>query len=524
VTTISELIQKAVQKSGGSPALIGENETVSFAELERRAKAVAGGLARLGVGKGDRVAIWLPNITAWLETFCACSRIGAIVVSCNTRFRSTEVADILGRSGAKALLFWPDFKGIPFVDILSEIPPERISSLQSVIVYGGTDPASLDLPIGSAIAYEELLSAPIVEDTPVDPEDGAIMFTTSGTTSAPKFVLHSHRSVVRHAEGLARSLGYGEGTVTLTANPLCGVFGFTPALAALAVAVPQVLPTVFDAAGYASAMLRHGVTNTIAIDEAIERVLASVKEEQPFPLLKSVGSGSYNADFAAFLTQIAQRGVRGFGVYGMSEIMAVFSHQPPNADLEKRSQAGGFPVGEGAMVRTRDPESGSILPHGEVGELEVRGPSMMLGYFGDPDATAAAMTPDGYFRTGDAGYTNPDGSFTFLSRMGDALRLNGFLVSADEISSVLELHPAVDRCQVVGTMINGTQKAVAFIVPHPASAVDEADIVAFCKQRLAPFKAPARVFAVEEFPMSVGPNGEKVQRGKLRELAAQYLG
>ena len=175
-------------------------------------------------------------------------------------------------------------------------------------------------------------------------------------------------------------------------------------------------------------------------------------------------------------------------------------------------------------MRTRDPESGSILPHGEVGELEVRGPSMMLGYFGDPDATAAAMTPDGYFRTGDAGYTNPDGSFTFLSRMGDALRLNGFLVSADEISSVLELHPAVDRCQVVGTMINGTQKAVAFIVPHPASAVDEADIVAFCKQRLAPFKAPARVFAVEEFPMSVGPNGEKVQRGKLRELAAQYLG
>lgn len=525
MSTIAAFVDGLASRYGTKAAIIGDDEVVSFSELAQRSEQVAAGLATLGIGPGDRVAIWLPNMPAWLEVAFACARLGAIVISCNTRFRRTEMADILSRSGAKALVLSTAFRQIRFLDIIAEIPVDHLGTLESIVVVDRDEPGPSLVHGRRAVSLAGLRR----EATPVAskpaPGTGFITFLTSGTTSLPKFALHSQAAVVQHAEDVADAFGYrSENAVILTMNPLCGVLGFNLSLAALAAGAPQILPVTFDAGRVAEAMLRYKVTHTAGIDEALLRLLDAVPDTPAFPSLQAVGSGSYNGDFEAFVRHAEGRGMCVFGIYGMSEVMALFSRQPAEASVEIRGRAGGVPVNRLTRVRARDPETGALLPHGQAGELEFISPTMMLGYLGDPAATARAMTRDGFLRSGDVGHTNADGSFTFVARMGDALRLSGFLVSPQEIANILEAHPAVGRCQVVGLQVASTMRAVAFVTASGVAAFDEAALIVHCKDRLAPFKAPVRILQVDEFPIAAGPNGEKVQRGKLRELAAAALG
>ena len=148
---------------------------------------------------------------------------------------------------------------------------------------------------------------------------------------------------------------------------------------------------------------------------------------------------------------------------------------------------------------------------------------MMKEYFGNPKATREAFTGDGFLRTGDLGFTEEGGGFTFLARMGDALRLGGTLVAPDEIAGFLEDHEGVASAQVVG--LDGTRgtSAVAFVIPAPGAEFSEIELSAYCAQGMARFKVPARIFAVDEFPVTQSANGIKIQRGKLREMAKSRI-
>jgi fatty-acyl-CoA synthase len=171
----------------------------------------------------------------------------------------------------------------------------------------------------------------------------------------------------------------------------------------------------------------------------------------------------------------------------------------------------------------RDPETGAILADGAHGEIEAKGPSLMAGYADDPSATAAALTDDGYLRTGDLGYTVP-GGFVFLARMGDALRLGGYLVNPIEISSHIEAHPAVAACQVVGAKTKRGERPVAFVVKRAGAAAEEVALIAHCRAGLASFKCPEAVIFLDAFPVAESANGVKIQRAKLRALAMERLG
>lgn len=526
MASIPSFLSKLASSYGDKPALVTDTEAVSFADFAEHVERVAAGLIASGIRAGDRVAIWLPNVPEWLEIACACGRIGAIAISCNTRFRSTEVGDIISRSRAKALVLWPGFKQIPFLDILAEVPCDLLGRLETlIIVNGDAESARKVSPPGRAtITYESLSSSVPVSIPMPDADAGFVTFITSGTTSLPKFALHSQAAIIQHAEDIADAFGYRQpGVIVMTMNPLCGVLGFNQAFAALAAGVPQVLPVFFEAQAVATDMRLRAITHAAAIDEALERLLDAIPDQIAFPALHSVGSGSYNSDFETFVRKAELRGMRAFGIYGMSEVMALYARQPVELEAALRARAGGIPVSPRARVRARHVETGELLPHGEPGELELSGPSLMLRYDGDEAATEKAITTDGFIRTGDIGCTTPEGGFTFLSRMGDALRLSGFLVSPAEIAHVLESHPSVDRCQIIGHKVGATMRPVAFVIPRRGAAFAEADVISFCKQRLAPFKAPVRILPVDAFPTSLGPNGEKIQRGKLRDMAAAAL-
>ncbi|HEY1609294.1 MAG TPA: AMP-binding protein, partial [Paraburkholderia sp.] len=506
MTTISAFLDRIDSQYGDRPAFISDNRTLTFSAFRQRTARVAGGLSALGVRAGDRVLVWLPNVPAWLEVACACAQLGAIAIACNTRFRSTEVGDILERSRAKLLVFWPEFKSIPFVDILGEVPAAQLVSLETVVRYDDADwlhsPGNAPADAGCAatpsggrgagqsralermreVSYRSLLDADPPSATGADHEgavqpdgnSGFLCFLTSGTTSRPKLALHSHAGIVQHAYDMAHALGYAEPEVrVLTMNPLCGVLGFNQALAALAAGVPQVLPLFFDAADVAGTIPRERITHALGIDEAFHRVFDRANSERPFPTLRVIGGGSYNGDYEALVRRAQTLGITAIGIYGMSEVGAVFACQRVDAPSVKRATAGGYPVSVEARVRARDPESGRLLPPDETGELEFSGPSRMLGYLDDPASTARAVTSDGFVRSGDIGSTHTDGSFSFVSRTGDALRLSGFLVSPLEIAGVLEAHPSVARCQIVGCTVAAVTRPVAFDIPRQPGVIDE---------------------------------------------------
>ena len=505
--------------------------TVGIADLARQAEDAARALARLGVGRGDRIALWLPNCPEWFTLFVAAARIGAIAVMVNTRYRSAEVADIVGRSGAKALFLWPDFRGIDFPAILDRIDPgdcDSLKALVSVFPAGGDGPAAR-LGAIPALRFDEFLGlaegAPDATRLAADglPEAGVAIFTTSGTTDKPKFVLHSQQSVTRHALDVIRAFRMTEDSSPLLQNlPLCGVFGFCFAMAAIAAGRPMLLEERFSAQSSFEAIRDRRMTHLIATDDMLHAMLDQDTDRTGLRCLRMAGFAAFNGDPGALMDRCELHGVPLVGLYGMSEVMALFAAQPPDAPREQRIKAAGRPVCPETVVRVRDPASGALLGIGETGALEIRTPNRMLGYFGNPKATAEAIDSDGFLRTGDAGYLD-DAGFVFLARMGDALRLGGFLVAPEEIMARIDEMPEVAASQVVGVTLGGKPRCAAFVIPEAGATVAESAVIDHCRAGLAGYKAPVAVWEIGEFPTTPSPNGTKVQRRKLQDLARQRL-
>ncbi len=518
----TELLDARVASQGNQTCLIEQGRSISWAEVDRASRAVAAGLAAQGVRPGDRVAIWMPNRSAWLFAFFACAQLGAIAVSVNTRFRSVEVADLLYRSGSKLLIYWPGYKDIDFAGILAQCPAESLASLQALVLYTEEEGVLPREVVGRPVlAWSDLIdSAPLARcdgraDSP------CVIFTTSGTTRAPKLVVHSQRNVVLHARNVSRQYGLGRDDCFLLLPPFCGVYGFCSAMTAMFATTPLILEPTWNAALFADLIDQYGVTHLAASNDAVTQLLAVRAERAPaYPGIKFIVSANINPAHADVPSRAAQRGVEVLGLYGSSELQALLSLCDRDGNPERRGRAGGQLASPLGKVRARDPETGAVCPHGQSGELEFNVPeNCFVEYFNDPEATRAAMADDAYFRTGDLGFTEADGSFTYLGRMGDTLRLGGFLVAPAEIEHVIQDHPDVEACQLVGALTKDSLKPVAFIRVRAGAHVTEAQIQAYTAGHLAKYKVPARVIVVEEYPTTPSANGFKVQKNKLREMA-----
>jgi fatty-acyl-CoA synthase len=524
-STLPSLLAARAARTPHATALRYRGRNVSFAALDAESRRVARGLAELGVRAGDRVALWLPNTPAWLACFFACARLGAIALATNTRFRGAEMEDVLGRSEAKVLVYWPAFRAIDFSAIVQDLNADATRALRAIVAYAEAGDPTPPERVGNVPvhSYETLASRPTAQSDAATPATGCLLFTTSGTTKAPKFVLHDQRSVVQHAHDVARAFGYLQPhTVGLGVLPFCGTYGFSTALAPLAAGAPLVVESAFEAGSIVDLIAREQVTNTNLTGTMIAELLARTEsDDTAFSSIRFCGCGSGAPDV---IVPAAERGLRVAGVYGSSEVQALFSHHDAlAAPLAERALGGGWPASALARVRSRDVESGAVLPHGESGELEICAPSQLIGYLGDPEATRAALTEDGYFRTGDLGYTLADGRFVFQARMGDVLRLSGFLVSPVQIEAVLAEHPSVAACQVVGAHSGGMVRPYAFVTCTAGAHFDEAALIEYARGRMARYKVPARIVRVDSFPTVQSANAIKVQKARLREMAQALI-
>jgi fatty-acyl-CoA synthase len=524
--TVSALMDRNVEQFGDTLAVIYGTEQLSYGTLNELSLRVARGLVRLGIEPGDRVAFWLPNTIAYLVIYLACIRLGAIAVAVNTRYRSTEVSDIVARSGARAMVLWPGFRNIDFLAILSEIPIDALQCLETVILYeeGGNAAVPAVLSSKAQVAYQELLAFEPYDRDHSGPDVGCNIFTTSGTTRAPKFVLHRQAGIAWHAQAVWQNLASMVGECSLLQTlPFCGVFGFNQLTAALAGARPSVLQSAFDAGEAVALIDTHNVRYISANDDMVMALLAADPCKSALPKLICCGYGAFNMAPQAVSQQAEARGLKLVGLYGMSEVQALFARRDYALPAEERYLPGGKLISEQAQVRVRNPETGKLLGHCESGELELKGPSLMMEYFNNTDATLEAMTQDGFLRSGDLGYTTSADSFVFEARMGDTLRLGGFLVSPAEIESHLVDHPLINRVQVVAVRVGEAMKPYAFIIPATDVAVDAEAIALHCSRSLAPFKLPIAFHSLDGFPTTNSPNGTKIQRAKLREMAEAAL-
>ncbi len=514
-------------------ATILDGHPLTYGWLRDAAVGVANSLYALGLKRGDRVAVMLPNSNYWLAANFGAALLGVAVVSLNIRLGAKEVGDLIGRTSAKALIYDPVVLDGGCVATLRGASPDALASIIGILRVGEGQ-NRFELP---GIAELELIS---MLETQVNAgerqftwtgrgSDPCLIMATSGTTGQPKLVVHLQERVARHVASVARVARLTDPTSrSLIVMPFGGAFGYTLVMSAMAGAQTAVIAEGFDAIGTAELIRSQQVTHMGGTNDMLYKMLQADPRPDPFPSLRTYSHANFTPSLVEMPPEAERRNVLIRGAYGLSELLAMVALHPLDADLDRRSQGGGRLVDPGAIFRIANPDTGHVVADGDVGEIQIQTPNAMWGYLDDPGATAAALTSDGFLKTGDLGRKVSADELVFESRQNDVLRIGGYLVSPAEIEDVILANDQVVACQVVAVVLPVGVRPVAFVVAGAgagagAGAEDERTIIERCRAKLAKYKVPIRIFYVESFPSVDGPNGKKVKRNELRDMAQKVL-
>lgn len=507
-----------------------DGQSVTFAhQLKAEIAHIKQQLCALGAKPGDVLGLWLPNHASWLSVFMACTELDIIVLTLNTRFKHTELESLLQRSNCRWLAFSPDFMGIPFSDIISKIDTGTLKQLKGFLTLGDASTAKAQFPDIPCISIDSVeakkdTTSPSAQQAETLTAPGLI-YTTSGTTSLPKFVVHAKDRLLQHGLNVQHFFSMNADSALYLTVPLCGAFGFSAVLGALVAGATIIAPPVYDAEQAAKLIREHQATHTFANNEVIAQLLALPGQaKQPFPSLKWLGYASFAPSLGDLPQKAKKAGLQLLGLYGSSELNALCAGQRPEFEETVRLQAGGQITDPKGKVRAVCFDTGKPLPHGEIGELEIYSTVAMLGYMNNHEETQKAFTADGYFKTGDVGYTLADNHFVFSGRKGNLIRLSGFLVNPEEIEEFIQQIEGVKAVQVVGVPINDKTVCTAFVIRQPQSQLDAEQIKQRCRAAMASYKAPQHVFFVDSFPVVQSANSNKIQTHKLVEQAQSLIG
>ncbi|MFC0284796.1 AMP-binding protein [Camelimonas abortus] len=530
VGTLVDLFHDSVATFAQRPAYECFGSRITFADLKREAEAFASWLQQAGVRKGDRVALMLPNVLAYPPAMFGALLAGAVVVNVNPLYTPRELEHQLNDSGARVLVVLENFaatvqQALPRIqlDHVVVASPGDLMGLKGVVVNLVSRHLRKAVPawsIPGAVRFAAALAkgrarppAPVA----VSPGDLAFLQYTGGTTGVSKGAMLSHHNVacnVVQAEAWFNSGGPPEpDPVMVTALPLYHIFALTVCClfmlrtggCALLVTNPR------DIDGFVKILKGARFTRMSGVNTLYNALVnhPAIREVDFSRLAYSVSGGM------ATQAAVAKRWkeITGSPIlegYGLSETSPIVTANPPT--LAEFSGSIGFPA-PSTWVSIRDANN-QELPPGEPGELCVKGPQVMQGYWKRPDETAKVMTPDGYFRTGDIAVMLPDGQFRIVDRAKDMILVSGFNVYPNEIEDVLASHPGVLEAAVIGAPDPVTgERVVAHVVRRDPSLTEEA-LKAFARENLTAYKAPKQIVFRDELPKT---NVGKVLRRALRE-------
>ncbi|WP_323173363.1 class I adenylate-forming enzyme family protein [Natrialba sp. PRR66] len=533
--TVYQGVSAVADRYPNRTALIFEDKQTSYAELIAESEALADALSELGVGVSDRIAVWLGNRPEWITAQLAASSLGAAVVAVNTRYRTHELEYMLDDADCKLLLTEESFLGNNYLKMLSEIVPEICETPPESFATESTGGLNHVIALEDHSDYPAARSYGDVIDrgrngddiSPAEvPNAPATVFYTSGTTSDPKGCLQSNRSLLNHSYNVGEFFELSADDIALGVLPFCGIWGYNMFLSALVHGIPLVVQTHFDAERTIELVEAYEVTYMSALATMLLRMMRHDNfEPKRVASLECGATGFITMGYDETVFEDLEDAF-GFPLvqpYGLSEGNSQIFVGDPSDPIEQRKKVGGPPIHSDLELRIADPETKETLPPGVEGEICLRGYNVMNEYHEKPEKTAEVVDEDGWFHTGDFGTRDEDGYFYYQSRIDDALRVRGFLVTPRDIETVIDDHPAVELSQVVGAPHPRHGQVPVAFVQRADPDIDIAELRTFLADHVADYKVPEDIEFVDTFPRSEGPHGEKIQKTELRErVAARY--
>jgi acyl-CoA synthetase (AMP-forming)/AMP-acid ligase II len=538
-TTLGDLLLSAANDYPDADAIVFPEGRQTFAELAERAYLRARGLQALGVRPGDHVGLLLPTCFEFPEFLFGIALCGAVTVPINARFRAGELRYVIQNADLVTIVTTEHIaEHVNFVERLHDgLPALREAGdplwldlamaprLNNIVLLGDSKPDGFV----TEGRFDELAEGAPVEDVQstrmrARVRDPAIMLYTSGTTANPKGCPLSHEAIVRNSIALGRyRYQLGQQDRFWSPLPMFHIAAILPMVAIFDVAGAYLTMSYFDA-GAALKMLE--AERATATYPCFVTIMSDLIHHPDFPTTDLSRITLMNANFAVQPPGIKDAMLEAMpdaiyvGTYGMTETAGTVCTSELTDSLEARCTRLGKPL-PGLEVKIVDPESSHEVATGERGEILVRGYCLFEGYYKDPEKTAEAIEPDGFFHTGDVGSFDADGQIMFHGRFKDMLKVGGENVAAAEIEAFLARHPSVKLAQVVGVPDDRLQEvAAAFIELEDGQSATEQELIDFCRGDIASFKVPRYIRFVTEWPMSTS----KIQKFRLRDELAQELG
>jgi long-chain acyl-CoA synthetase len=520
-SNLRELLEQRVAERPNEIFLFSERDDRqwTYAELDRAVNRVANMLKAHGIGKSDVVSLLMPNSAEYVIAYFACWKIGAIAGPVNSLLKREEIEWVVGNSEAKVMLI-----GSEYVETMSpphrSVPPASaggaaigtgLASL-SVDIRPPADAGGTDLP--PRLVFDDVA---ITDDFPdildpigLSPDDEAIIIYTSGTTGKPKGCLLTHGNLIANARQIAEWMNFGENDRLLTVMPLFHMNAVSvTTMTALYAGGSTVVSPKFSASRFWDIIEKYQITSFGSVATMLSMLL-----ERRHPGGEPAGSRRSlrfaMCGSAPVPAEVLRKFEETFGVlviegYGLSESTCRSTFNPPNED--RRPGSCGKPIGNEMKVVD---ENHNEVPDGELGEIVLRGPNILKGYFKNPEATAKAFA-NGWFHTGDIGYRDAEGFFYIADRKSDMIIRGGENIYPREIDDVLYTHPAVAHAAVIGVPdeLYGEEVA-AFIVLKDGQTANADEVMAFCREHLADYKCPKTIQFVDDIPK--GPTGKLLKR------------
>ncbi|MFD6056699.1 AMP-binding protein [Rhodococcus wratislaviensis] len=523
--TIGDNFDRTVAAHADRDALVDRpsGRRWTYAELRRDVDAVAAGLLKRGIGKGDRVGIWAPNCPEWTLIQFATAKIGAVLVNINPAYRAHELKYVLDQAGIRLLVSAPEFKSSDYAAMIEEVRPQ-CPDLEMVVLLGSAEWSRLASDGMAAHAADPArlpaAQAALSSDDPIN-----IQYT-SGTTGFPKGATLSHHNILNNGYFVGELCHYTENDRVCIPVPFYHCFGMVMGnLACTSHGATMVIPgPSFDPKATLQAVEAEKCTSlygvpTMFIAELAEPDFASFDLSS---LRTGIMAGS-PCPVEVMKQVIEQMGMAEVSIcYGMTETSPVSLQTRSDDTIDQRVSTVGR-VGPHLEIKIVDPATGLTVPRGTPGELCTRGYSVMLGYWNNPEKTAESIDAGRWMHTGDIGVMDSDGYVAITGRIKDMVIRGGENVYPREIEEFLYTHPDILDAQVIGVpdAKYGEELMVWVRMKDGAEPLDAAKVREFCTGKLAHYKIPKYVHVVDEFPMTVTG---KVRKVEMREQSLDLIG
>ena len=506
LANVADMVRVHAAETPGAPAYLLGDRTVTFAELDERSNRVAQGLRALGVGPGDRVAILDKNCLEYFEVLFGAAKLNAVLVAVNWRLAPPEAAYIVNDAAAKVLVV-----GAELVPLLEGFEADLLATDHRFVI-GDHD----RLP-----SYASWVDAQDATDPGVvaGPDDVAFQYYSSGTTGLPKGVMLTNGACFAGLEASRDLIAFDDSSVSMAVMPQFHVAGGFWGLVALYSGRPTVLQREVDPVGIVDLIARHKVTHAVYVPALLQvLVLVPGIAEADLSSLRCIIYGASPISEEVLVSSIRTFGCDFLQAYGMTETSGgcVFlppeDHDPEGPNRHRLRAAGVAAPGTELKVVDAALEP---VPTGTVGEILIRSAQNMCGYWNQPEETARTILPDGFLRTGDAGYLDEDGYLYIHDRVKDMIISGGENVYPAEVENRLMAHPEVADVAVIGVPDDKWgETPKALVVRTPDATVTESDLIAFAREGLAHYKCPTSVEWRDELPRN--PSG-KLLKTTLRE-------